>query len=68
MPGDSDKPMSDGSEDGGPPRARGESRSTACDVLLAGVAQALLAGLAEEAAHWFVQFVVWLYEMVVSLL
>ncbi|OEJ21672.1 hypothetical protein AS594_39900 [Streptomyces agglomeratus] len=68
MPGDSDKPMSDGSEDEGAPRARGESRSTARDVLLAGVVQAVLAGLAEEAAHWFVQFVVWLYEMVVSLL
>ncbi|OEJ49520.1 hypothetical protein [Streptomyces agglomeratus] len=68
MPGDSDKPMSDDSEDNGPPRTRGESRNTARDVLLAGVAQAVLAGLAEEAAHWIVLFVVWLYEMVVSLL
>ncbi|MFD3809092.1 hypothetical protein ACFWTC_37380 [Streptomyces sp. NPDC058619] len=65
MPG-SDKPMSDGSEDDGPPSVRGESRSTARDVLLAGVVQALLAGLADEAAHWFVQVVVWLYEMLVS--
>ncbi|WP_405435051.1 hypothetical protein OG373_41105 [Streptomyces avidinii] len=65
MPG-SDKPMSDGWEDEGAPRVRGESRSTARDVLLAGVAQALLAGLADEAAHWIVQFAVWLYEMLVS--
>ncbi|GGQ40316.1 hypothetical protein GCM10010215_74840 [Streptomyces virginiae] len=65
MPG-SDKPMSDGSEDDGAPPVRGEGCSTARDVLLAGVAQALLAGLADEAAHWIVQFVVWLYEMLVS--
>ncbi|MFF3343564.1 hypothetical protein [Streptomyces flavidovirens] len=68
MPGDSDKPMSDGSEDEGAPRARGESRSTVRDVVVAGVAQAVLAELADEAARWFVQFVVWLYEMLVSLL
>ncbi|MFC9587849.1 hypothetical protein ACFVJ8_34165 [Streptomyces yangpuensis] len=65
MPG-SDKPMSDDSEDDGAPRVRGESHSTVRDVLLAGVAQALLAGLADEAAHWIVQFAVWLYEMLVS--
>ncbi|MEJ8646089.1 hypothetical protein WKI68_42380 [Streptomyces sp. MS1.HAVA.3] len=65
MPG-SDKPMSDGTEDEGAPRVRGESHSTARDVLLAGVAQALVAGLADETAHWIVQFVVRLYEMLVS--
>ncbi|MER6198480.1 hypothetical protein ABT234_14090 [Streptomyces sp. NPDC001586] len=65
MPG-SDKPMSDGSEGDGTPRVRGEGRSTARDVLLAGVAQALLAGLADETAHWVVRFAVWLYEMLVS--
>ena len=58
--------MSDGTEDDGQPQIRGESRSTARDVLLAGVVQALLAGLADEAAHWLIQVVVWLYEMLVS--
>lgn len=67
MPG-SDKPMSDGSEDDDSPRVRGEGHSTARDVLLAGVAQALLAGLADETAHWIAQFAVWLYEMLVSYL
>ncbi|MFJ5811112.1 hypothetical protein [Streptomyces sp. NPDC093093] len=65
MPG-ADRPMSDDSEDDGKPQIRGENRSTARDVLLAGVVQALLAGLADEAAHWFVRCVVWLYEMLVS--
>ncbi|MFD3518474.1 hypothetical protein [Streptomyces sp. NPDC058657] len=71
MPG-SDKPKPEDPQnipdpkEGGPPQARGESRSTARDVLLAAVVQALLAGLADEAAHWIVQFVVWLYEMLVS--
>lgn len=61
-----DKSPSDDSEDSGPPSVRGGNRSTARDVLLAGVVQALLAGLADEAAHWFVQVVAWLYEMLVS--
>ncbi|MFH9800458.1 hypothetical protein [Streptomyces virginiae] len=65
MPG-SDKPMSDGSEDDGAPHLRGESHSTARDVLLVGVVQALLAGLADETAHWIAQFAVWLYEMLAS--
>ncbi|WP_331719377.1 hypothetical protein [Streptomyces sp. NBC_00158] len=64
MPG-SDQATSDDAEDEGRP-VRGESRTTARDVLLVGVVQALLAGLADEAAHWFVQVVVWLYEMLVS--
>lgn len=62
----SDKPTSDGSNDDGTPHVRGESRSTARDVLLIGVGQAFLAGIADEAAHWMIQFVVWLYEMLVS--
>ncbi|MET8298825.1 hypothetical protein ABZW02_33015 [Streptomyces sp. NPDC005180] len=61
---ESDKPTSDGFEDGGRPPVRDESRTR--DLLLVGVAQALLAGVADEAAHWLVQGVVWLYEMLVS--
>ncbi|MFD3780755.1 hypothetical protein [Streptomyces sp. NPDC058612] len=65
MPG-TDKPTSDDPEDDGSPAVRGESRSTVRDVLVVGVAQALLAGLAEETAHWIHQCLVWLYEMLVS--
>ena len=68
MPRDCDKLTSEDPEDEGPPQARGESRSTVREVLLAAVAQALLAGLADETAHWIIQFVVWLYETLVSLL
>ncbi|MDA5283699.1 hypothetical protein [Streptomyces sp. Isolate_45] len=67
MPG-GDKPTSEDPQDEGVPQIRGENRSTARDVLVAGVVQALLAGLADEAAPWFVQCVVWLYEMLVSYL
>ncbi|WP_354384321.1 hypothetical protein [Streptomyces sp. PvR034] len=61
-----DKPQSNDSGDEGTPSVRGENRSTARGVLLVGVVQALMAGLADEAAHWFIQFVSWLYEMLVS--
>lgn len=66
MPGDSGKPTSENPEDEGRPQVRGESRSTVRAVLLGVVAQSLLAGLADEAAHWMIQCVVWLYEMLVS--
>ncbi|MGW0754823.1 hypothetical protein [Streptomyces sp. NPDC002587] len=65
---ESDKPKSDGFEDDGRPPVRGESRTTIRDALLVGASQALLAGLADEAANWIHQFVVWLYEMLVSCL
>ena len=68
MSGNSEKPKSEEPEDGGPPQVRGESRRTVREVLLAGTVQALLAGLAEEAAHWIVQYVVWLCDMLASLL
>lgn len=61
-----DKSPSDGSEDDGTPSVRGGNRSTARDVLLVGVVQALLAGLADGAAYWIHQCLVWLYEMLVS--
>ncbi|MFI0980414.1 hypothetical protein ACH4SP_25840 [Streptomyces sp. NPDC021093] len=68
MAGDSDRPKSEVPEDGGPPRVRGESRRTVRDALLVGTVQALMAGLAEEAAHWIVQYVVWLCDMLASFL
>ncbi|MFD3780500.1 hypothetical protein [Streptomyces sp. NPDC058612] len=46
------------------PQPGGESRTTR--LLLLGVISAFLAGLADEAAHWVIQFVVWLYEVLVS--
>ncbi|MFI6006981.1 hypothetical protein ACIA98_42795 [Streptomyces sp. NPDC051366] len=67
MPG-SDKPASDGTEDEGAPRVRGENHSTVRDVLLAGVGQVLLAGLSDEAAHWIHQCLVWLFDMIGSYL
>ncbi|MBT1187824.1 hypothetical protein HET69_28515 [Streptomyces sp. CJ_13] len=67
MPG-SDKPESDGTEDDGAPRVRGESRSTVRDVLLALVGQAFLADLSDEAAYWIRQGVVWLFDMIGSYL
>ncbi|MFE5864205.1 hypothetical protein ACFQ77_27200 [Streptomyces virginiae] len=57
MPG-ADHPPSD-KPDGAEPQPGGESRTTR--LLLTAVAQAVLAGLADEAAHWLVQFAVWLY-------
>ncbi|MEU6299825.1 hypothetical protein [Streptomyces erythrochromogenes] len=62
MPG-ADQPPSD-KPDGVEPQPRGESRTTR--TLLAGVTQAVLAGLADEAAHWLVQFAVWSYEFIVD--
>ncbi|MCX4546918.1 hypothetical protein [Streptomyces sp. NBC_01565] len=62
MPG-KDEVSADKSEDSEPP-PRGEGR-TARDVLLA-VFTAVLADYADEAAHWVIQFVVWLYEIIVS--
>ncbi|MFD7785474.1 hypothetical protein ACFV4Q_20635 [Streptomyces nojiriensis] len=62
MPGKDDTP-SEESEDVEPPPG-GESRTTR--LLLLGVISAFLAGLADEAAHWVIQFVVWLYEVLVS--
>ncbi|MFD4051151.1 hypothetical protein ACFWSF_37605 [Streptomyces sp. NPDC058611] len=63
---ESDKPTSDDFEDDGRPPVRGESRTTAREVLLAGAVQALMAGVADETAHWFHRCLVWLYEMLVS--
>ncbi|MFD6464642.1 hypothetical protein [Streptomyces goshikiensis] len=63
MPG-KDEAFPDESEDV-EPKPRGESRTTR-KVLLVGVISAFLAGLADETAHWFVQLVVWLYEVIVS--
>ncbi|MGW6846405.1 hypothetical protein [Streptomyces sp. NPDC054958] len=63
---ESDKPTSNRSEDEGQPPVRGESRTTVREILLAGVAQAFMAGVADETAHWFHQCLVWLYEMLVS--
>ncbi|WP_327389114.1 hypothetical protein [Streptomyces sp. NBC_01207] len=61
MPG-SDQTPSD--KDGAEPQPGGESRTNR--QLLVGVAQAFLAGLADDAAHWFIRFAVWLYEIFVS--
>ncbi|WP_327267169.1 MULTISPECIES: hypothetical protein [unclassified Streptomyces] len=63
---ESDKPTSDGSEDEGRPPVRGEGRTTVREMLLAGFVQAFMAGVADEAAHWFFRCLVWLYEMLVS--
>ncbi|MFE5495274.1 hypothetical protein ACFQ7Z_35680 [Streptomyces virginiae] len=63
---ESDKPTSSGSEDEGRPPVRGEGRTTVREMLLAGVVQAVMAGFADETAHWFVRCLVWLYEMLVS--
>ncbi|MET9694829.1 hypothetical protein ABZY81_41670 [Streptomyces sp. NPDC006514] len=62
MPG-SDHPSSD-KPDGVEPQPGGESRTTR--MLLACGIQAALAGLADEAAHWLVQFAVWLYAFIVN--
>ncbi|MGW2585271.1 hypothetical protein ACWCYZ_28800 [Streptomyces virginiae] len=35
-------------------------------LLIIGVISAFLAGLADEAAHWVIQFAVWLYEVIVN--
>ncbi|MFJ6501673.1 hypothetical protein [Streptomyces virginiae] len=62
MPGKDETP-SDESEDVEPnPGGEGSTKR----LLLVGVISAFLAGLADEAAHWFIQFVVWLYEFLVS--
>ncbi|MFJ5026451.1 hypothetical protein [Streptomyces goshikiensis] len=58
MPGKDETPSDE--SDGVEPEPGGESGTR--HLLLAGVISAFLAGLADEAAHWFVQFVVWLYE------
>ncbi|MFD9522506.1 hypothetical protein [Streptomyces sp. NPDC059979] len=63
---ESDKPTSDGFEDEGRPPVRGEGRTTVREILLAGVVQAFMAGVADETAHWFHRCLVWLYEMLVS--
>ncbi|MFJ9765671.1 hypothetical protein ACIRUY_17845 [Streptomyces erythrochromogenes] len=63
MPGKDETP-SDESEDV-EPNPGGEGSPTT-RLLLVGVVSAFLAGLADEAAHWFIQFVVWLYEFLVS--
>ncbi|MFD4741411.1 hypothetical protein ACFWNQ_29180 [Streptomyces virginiae] len=65
---ESDKPTSNGSEDEGRPPVRGEGRTTVREMLLAGFVQAFMADVADEAAHWFFRCMVWLYEMLVSLL
>ncbi|MFI8504840.1 hypothetical protein ACIGFK_40975 [Streptomyces sp. NPDC085524] len=65
---DSDKPGSDGTEDEGAPRVRGESRSTARDVLIAGVAGSFLADASGDIGHWIYQYLVWLFDMIGSYL
>ncbi|WP_285543679.1 hypothetical protein [Streptomyces lavendulae] len=67
MPG-SDKPESDGTEDEGAPRVRGESSCTVRNLLLVGVAQGVLADLAGEVGHRIFQWLVWLYGLIVSYL
>ncbi|MCX5300288.1 hypothetical protein OG898_28020 [Streptomyces sp. NBC_00193] len=62
---ESDKPTSDGFQDDGRPPVRDESR-TARERMIDGVAQAFMAGVAGDAAHWFTQGVAWLYETLVS--
>ncbi|MFE2879253.1 hypothetical protein ACFY7Y_37980 [Streptomyces virginiae] len=62
MPG-ADHPPSE-KPDGVEPQPGGESRTAR--LLLLGVIQAFLAGLASEAAHWFIQFAVWSYEFLVD--
>ncbi|MFJ3975949.1 hypothetical protein [Streptomyces sp. NPDC090021] len=63
---ESDKPTSNGSEDEGRPPVRGESRTTVREILLAGVVQAFMAGVANETAHWLFRCLVWQYETLVS--
>ncbi|MFJ3861495.1 hypothetical protein ACIPRL_35370 [Streptomyces sp. NPDC090085] len=63
---ESDKPMSNGSEDEGRPPVRGESRTTVREVLLVCFIQVVLAEVADETAHWLFRCLVWLYEMLVS--